>query len=97
MAKAVYPRWKGTSLDTSVPKYGEGLVKASLVTPENIRNEALAKVNLRHDESSSTNQSSRSIPSIEEETIAQVPEGSDSTQTKEAMASLESRPNGDDK
>ena len=83
-------------MDTSVPKHGEGHVKASPVTPENNRNEAHAKVNVRHDESSSTNQSSRSIPSIEEETIAQMP-GSDSTQTKETMASLESRPNGDDK
>jgi hypothetical protein len=69
-------------LDTSVPKHGEGHVKASPVTPENNRNEAHAKVNVRHDESSSTNQSSRSIPSIEEETIAQMPEGSDSTQLK---------------
>lgn len=84
-------------MDTSVPKYGEGLVKAILVTPENNRNEAHAEVNVRHAESSLTNQSSRSIPSIEEETIAQMPECSDSIQTKEAMASLESRPNGDDK
>ena len=82
MAKAVHPRWKGTSMDTSVPKYGEGLVKARLVTPENNRNEAHANVHARHDESSSTNQALRSIPSIEEETIVQVPEGSDSLKPK---------------
>jgi len=57
-------------MDTSVPKHGEGHVKASQVTPKNNRNEAHANVHARHGESSSTNQSSRSIPPIEEETIA---------------------------
>jgi hypothetical protein len=69
-------------MDTLVPEYGEGLVKASPVTPKNNRNEAHANVHARHGESSSTNQSSRSIPPIEEETIAQVPEGSDSLKPK---------------
>ena len=56
-------------MDTLVPEYGEGLVKASPVTPKNNRNEAHANVHARHGESSSTNQSSRSIPPIEEETV----------------------------
>jgi len=69
-------------MDASVPKHGEGHVKASQVTPKNNRNEAHANVHARHGESSSTNQSSHSIPPIEEETIAQVPEGSDSLKPK---------------
>lgn len=82
LAKAVHLLRKGTSMDTSVPKYGEGHVKASQVTPKNNRNEAHANVHARHDESSSTNQSSRSIPPIEEEPVVQLPEGLDSLKPK---------------
>ena len=59
-------------MDTSVPKHGEGHVKASQVTPRTNRTEAHANVHARHDESSSTHQSSHKIPSIEEEQVVRL-------------------------
>jgi hypothetical protein len=77
--------------ETISAKRKEGQVRASLVTPVDNTDRILLKpvgqgtdsnVDVVHDESSSTHQSSHNIPSIKEEQVVRSPEDSDSFKQK---------------